>query len=81
MSNAVLYVATALILDERFGLTNRLKRCGNPDCKKFRLDLSPHGRPRRNCNKTCQRKAEAASSVERSRHYRQKVKKQKQKRR
>lgn len=63
-------MATALILDERFGLTNRLKQCGNPDCKKFNLDIKPHGRPRRNCNKTCQRKAEAADSVKRSRLYR-----------
>ncbi len=70
-------IATALILDERYGLTNRLKRCGNPDCRKFKLDLNPHGRPRRNCNKTCQRKAEAAASAERSRRRREKAKRQK----
>jgi len=69
-------MATALILDERFGLTKRLKQCGNPVCKKFNLDIKPHGRPRGNCNKTCQRKAEAAQSVRRSRLYRENKQKQ-----
>ena len=67
-----LAMATALILDDRFGLASRLKQCGNPKCGKFNLDLKPHGRPRTHCNAACKKAADATTSAERSRRHREK---------
>lgn len=74
-----LALATALILDESYGLTNRLKQCGNPECGKFNLDVKPQGRPRTHCNDTCKKAADAKTSAKRSRDWRDKNKR-KQKR-
>ena len=65
-------MATALILDEKLGLTNRLKRCGNPKCRKFNLDLNPHGRPRRHCNAKCREEFDKSRSAQRMRNWRRK---------
>lgn len=75
-----LALATALILDESYGLTNRLKQCGNPECGKFNLDVKPQGRPRTHCNDTCKKAADAKTSAKRSKDWRDKNKR-KQKRR
>ena len=75
-----LAMATALILDDSYGLANRLKQCGNPKCGKFNLDLKPHGRPRTHCNAACKKAADATTSAERSRRHREKKAKSQKKR-
>ncbi len=53
--------AVALILDERRKLTGKLAQCGWSGCKRFRLDFSPAGRPRKYCNPKHKSLAEAES--------------------
>ena len=77
---AMAAMATALILDDSYGLANRLKKCGNPKCGKFNLDLKPHGRPRTHCNAACKKAADATTSAERSRRHREKKAKRLKKR-
>jgi hypothetical protein len=55
---AVRAFGVALILDEKRGLTGRLREC--PACGKFRLDWNLKGRPREVCDSAkCKRKFEA----------------------
>ncbi len=72
---AVCALGLALILDKKRGLSNRLKRCGNPDCLRFNLDFEPKGRPRRFCNDSCKRAFDNVDAVERVRRHRGKIKK------
>jgi hypothetical protein len=51
--------AVALILDERRNLAGKLAQCGWSRCRRFRLDFSPKGRPRRFCNPKHKWRAEA----------------------
>lgn len=51
--------AVAVILDKRRRLTSKLGQCGWSGCKKFRLDFSPAGRPRKYCNAKHKWRAEA----------------------
>ena len=76
----ILAMAAALILDESYGLTNRLKKCGNPKCGKFNLDLKPHGRPRTHCNAACKKAADVTTGAKRRKKCRDE-KRQKQNRR
>ena len=68
---SALAMATALILDESLGLTNRLKKCGNPKCHKFNLSIKPNGAPRTHCNATCKKAADATTGAERSKRCRE----------
>jgi hypothetical protein len=62
--------AVALLLDQRYGLTNRLRQCGWSRCGRFRVDLAPRGRPRRFCSDEHKRLYDLETSGERVRRSR-----------
>ncbi len=69
--------ATAWILDERYGLADRLQKCGN--CEKFVLTINPRGRPRRHCSKKCKLEYDKKMSASRMADWR-KLQRKKQRR-
>lgn len=71
---AVMAYGLALILDNRYNITARLQQCGNPNCKRFNLDLEPKGRPKKHCGKKCKDRADAVTGSERVKRSRRKGK-------
>lgn len=67
---AVLAFASALILDERRGMTSRLQQCGWSKCGCFNLDIDAKGRPRRFCSREHKRLADLETVSERVRKHR-----------
>lgn len=68
-------LGVALLLSWSFGLTKRLGYCDAPKCGRFRLDLTPRGRPWRYCNAAHRRKGDALKAKQRVADWRKAKKK------
>lgn len=63
-------LGTAALLSKSLGLMKRLGYCDAPKCGRFRLDLSPRGRPWRYCNAEHRQTADVVKAKARVRRYR-----------
>lgn len=63
-------LGVAALLSRSLGLTQRLGYCDAPKCGRFRLDLTPRGRPWRYCNAEHRQAADVLKAKARVREYR-----------